>query len=90
MALNPVAYTENVVRNFLRYQLTAYAFADPEPSPLVRGPYIHPVASVRDGASVSSLVYERLLHPHLADRITKTSRTSAATKTRRSAPPSRR
>ena len=28
MALNPVAYTENVVRSFLRYQLTAYPFAD--------------------------------------------------------------
>ena len=27
MALNPVAYTENVVRSFLRYQLTAYPFA---------------------------------------------------------------
>ena len=24
MALNPVVYTENVVRSFLRYQLTAY------------------------------------------------------------------
>ena len=29
MALNPVAYTENVVRSFLRYQLTAYPFSDP-------------------------------------------------------------
>ena len=28
MALNPIAYTENVVRSFLRYQLTAYPFAD--------------------------------------------------------------
>lgn len=28
MALNPVAYTEQVVRSFLRYQLTAYPFAD--------------------------------------------------------------
>ena len=28
MALNPVAYTESVVRSFLRYQLTAYPFAD--------------------------------------------------------------
>ena len=24
MALNPVAYTEHVVRSFLRYRLTAY------------------------------------------------------------------
>ena len=29
MALNPIAYTENVVRSFLRYQLTAYPFTDP-------------------------------------------------------------
>ena len=29
MALNPIAYTENVVRSFLRYQLIAYPFADP-------------------------------------------------------------
>ena len=28
MALNPVVFTEKVVRNFLRYQLTAYPFAD--------------------------------------------------------------
>lgn len=28
MALSPVAYTQNVVRSFLRYQLTAYHFAD--------------------------------------------------------------
>ena len=27
--LNPLTYTENVVRSFLRYQLTAYPFADP-------------------------------------------------------------
>ena len=28
MALNPIAYTEKIVRGFLRYQLTAYPFAD--------------------------------------------------------------
>ena len=28
MALNPVVFTEKVVRSFLRYQLTAYPFAD--------------------------------------------------------------
>lgn len=28
MALNPIVYTEKVVRSFLRYQLTAYPFAD--------------------------------------------------------------
>ncbi len=28
MALNPIAYTEKIVRSFLKYQLTAYPFAD--------------------------------------------------------------
>ena len=28
MALNPIVFTEKVVRSFLRYQLTAYPFAD--------------------------------------------------------------
>ena len=28
MALNPIVFTERVVRSFLRYQLTAYPFAD--------------------------------------------------------------
>ena len=29
MALNPIVFTDRVVRSFLRYQLTAYPFADP-------------------------------------------------------------
>ena len=29
MALNPIVFTEKVVRSFLRYQLTAYPFSDP-------------------------------------------------------------
>ena len=55
MALNPIVYTEKVVRSFLRYQLTAYPFADERllaqmrtllsldqtrNSPLLKGPYI--------------------------------------------------
>ena len=28
MAWNPIVYTEKVIRSFLRYQLTAYPFAD--------------------------------------------------------------
>ena len=28
MALNPIVFTEKVVRSFLRYQLTAYPFSD--------------------------------------------------------------
>ena len=27
--LNPITYTENVVEDFLRYQMTTYSFADP-------------------------------------------------------------
>jgi hypothetical protein len=29
MTLNPITYTENVVGDFLKYQLTTYGFADP-------------------------------------------------------------
>ena len=29
MALNPIVFTEKIVRSFLRYQLTTYPFADP-------------------------------------------------------------
>ena len=84
MALNPVAYTENVVRSFLRYQLTAYPFSDPRlhaqmrallsldetrRSPLLKGPYVSLSRPFREGAAVAALVGEDLLHPHLADRI---------------------
>ena len=84
MALNPIAYTENVVRSFLRYQLTAYPFTDPglrkqmrdllsldrtRRSPLLKGPYVSLSRPFRDGATVSSLVEEGLLHPHLRERI---------------------
>ena len=55
MALNPIVFTEKVVRSFLRYQLTAYPFADERlhgqmrrllsldetrHSPLMKGPFI--------------------------------------------------
>ena len=84
MALNPIAYTENVVRSFLRYQLTAYPFADPglhaqmrdllsldhtRQSPLLEGPYVSLSRPFREGAAVEALVDEGLLHPHLRERI---------------------
>ena len=84
VALNPIAYTENVVRSFLRYQLTAYPFADPHlhsqmrkllsldetrRSPLLKGPYVSLSRPFRQGAPVGSLVTEGLLHPHLGERI---------------------
>ena len=86
VALNPVAYTENVVRSFLRYQLTAYPFADPglhsqmrellsldqtRRSPLLKGPYVSLSRPFCDGSAVESLVAEGLLHPHLGERIPK-------------------
>jgi len=57
MALNPIVVTERVVRSFLRYQLTAYPFADvrlhaqmrrllsldeTRQLPLLKGPYLSP------------------------------------------------
>ena len=84
MALNPIAYTENVVRSFLRYQLTAYPFADPHlhsqmrkllsldetrRSPLLKGPYVSLSRPFRQGAPLTALVAEGLLHPHPGERV---------------------
>jgi hypothetical protein len=80
MALNPLAYTEKVVQSFLRYQLTAYPFADPNlhaqmrallsletarDTPLLRGPYISLSRAFQSGSKVAELVAARVLHPHL-------------------------
>lgn len=71
MALNPIVYTEKVVRSFLRYQLTAYPFADERlraqmrrllsldetrRSPLFKGPLCVAVALLPPGIS-AVLVY---------------------------------
>lgn len=84
MALNPIAYTEKVSRSFLRYQLTAYPFADPRlnqqmrqllsldetrNSPLMQGPFISLSRSFRQGSSVQKLVDEGIFHPHMRQRI---------------------
>ena len=84
MALNPIAYTENVLKSFLRYQLTAYPFADQHlheqmrellslnktrQSPLFKGPYISLSRPFRPGAPIDDLIGEGLLHPHLRERI---------------------
>ncbi len=78
--LNPITYSERVVSDFLRYQLTTYPFADERlheqmrtllnlevtrATPLMRGPYISLSRAFRAGARVSELVREGLLHPHL-------------------------
>src|SRR3990170_332790 len=84
MALNPIVFTEKVVRSFLRYQLTAYPFADERllsqmrrllsldetrQSPLLKGPYVSLARPFRQGAAVADLVREGIFHPHLRQRI---------------------
>ena len=84
MALNPIVYTEQVVRSFLRYQLTTYPFADQRlfsqmrtllsldstrNSPLLKGPYISLSRPFRQGAAVDSLIREGVFHPHMRQRI---------------------
>lgn len=84
MALNPVAYTEKVISNFLRYQLTAYPFADPglheqmrrllsleetRRTPLMKGPYVSLSRPFVEGASVEQLVSEGILHEHMRNLI---------------------
>lgn len=82
--LNPISYTENVMRDFLRYQLTTYPFTDEtlyqqmrrllnldetRNTPLMRGPYIKLSASFKPGAPVAQLVQEGLLHRHLTNLV---------------------
>ena len=78
--LNPIVYTEKVIGDFLRYQLTAYPFADDNlykqmrtllnleetrNTPLFKGPYISLSRTFRQGAKITDLISEGILHPHL-------------------------
>jgi ATP-dependent helicase YprA (DUF1998 family) len=80
--LNPVVFTENVVRDFLRYRLTTYPFSDPRlhsqlrtllnldetrHSPLFKGPYVSLNRPFRQGPPVAQLVGEGVLHPLLTN-----------------------
>jgi ATP-dependent helicase YprA (DUF1998 family) len=82
--LNPITYTENVVGDFLRYQLTTYPFADralhdqmrrllnleeTRASPLLKGPHISLSRSFRRGASLADLTTEGIIHPHLPNLV---------------------
>lgn len=84
MALNPIAFTEKIARSFLRYQLTAYPFADERlhdqmrrllsldetrDSPLMKGPFVSLSRPFREGASVQRLIDEGVFHPHMRQRI---------------------
>lgn len=84
MAMNPIVFTEKVVRSFLRYQLTTYPFADERlhgqmrrllsldetrNSPLLKGPFISLSRPFRAGVSVEDLVKDGVLHPLMRQRI---------------------
>lgn len=84
MAINPIIFTERVVSSFLKYQLTAYPFADEHlhqqmrtllslddtrDTPLLKGPYISLSRSFRQGAAVDDLATEGLFHPHMRQRV---------------------
>ncbi len=77
--LNPILYTEKVIKDFLKYQITTYPFADKNlyeqmrqllnlehtrNTPLFQGPYISLSRSFRQGASIEQLVNDNILHPH--------------------------
>jgi ATP-dependent helicase YprA (DUF1998 family) len=81
--LNPITYTEQIVRDFLRYQLTTYPFADrplhdqmrdllnlevTRNTPLLKGPYIKLSGAFRRGATLEALVREKILHRDLIGR----------------------
>ena len=78
--LNPITYTEQVVSDFLRYQLSTYAFADDKlyqqmrellnleqtrSTPLLKGPYISLSRTFQQGETLEQLVKEGVLHPHI-------------------------
>jgi len=80
MTLNPIAFAEEVNRQFLRYQLTSFPLSDSdlarqarvmlggigEESQLVKGPYISLSRSFAEGKSLEALVKEKRLHPAVA------------------------
>lgn len=80
MPINPIVYTEKIVRSFLKYQLTTFPFADTRlhdqlrrelnvdhvrRTSLMRGPYISLSRGFRVGASVDELIADHVLHPHM-------------------------
>jgi hypothetical protein len=82
--LNPIVYTEKVVSDFLRYQLTAYPFADTNlygqmrhllnlettrSTPLLKGPYISLSQVFQQGAAVDDLISEGICHPFMKQLI---------------------
>lgn len=77
MALNPIAFTERVVEDFLHYQLTTYPLADTDlyaqlrallqldhsrDTPLRKGPFISLSRPFKQGSSVAKLVSDGVFH----------------------------
>jgi hypothetical protein len=78
MALNPITFTEQVVSDFLCYQLTTYPLADADlhkqlrallrvgasrDTPLRKGPFVSLSRPFRAGASIDKLIADGVLHP---------------------------
>ncbi len=78
MALNPIAFTERVVEDFLRYQLTTYPLADTDlyaqlrdllrldqsrDTPLRKGPFISLSRPFKQGPTIAQLVADGVFHP---------------------------
>ena len=77
MALNPISFTEQVVSDFLRYQLTTYPLADSalhaqmrallrleesRSTPLRQGPFVSLSRPFKSGATIEELIREGVLH----------------------------
>jgi DEAD/DEAH box helicase len=80
LTLNPVRFTRSVTDEFRRYQLTAFPIADPRlaaqasallgasafrASPLTKGPYVSLARALAQGASLSELAAEGVIHDAL-------------------------
>ena len=78
MAINPIQFTEQVVDDFLHYQLTTYPLADvslyhqlrnllqldsSRSTPLRQGPFISLSRPFKQGASVADLTTDGVFHP---------------------------
>ncbi len=77
MALNPISFTEQVVSDFLSYQLTTYPLADTDlhdqmrtllrlgesrSTPLRQGPFVSLSRPFKSGATLDQLIREGVLH----------------------------
>jgi len=78
---NPITYSNEVLKQFLRYQLTKYRFTDPdlakqlrqlisydhfERSKLLKGPYVSIEKQFKQGSSVKDLAKRGIIEPALA------------------------